>query len=971
MLFAIMIFISLLWQPGAAVWAQSTATAKKEEPRSSSQAPAAGEISGPQLLGLPLNGRSYGQLATLQAGMSDSSAEQASRGGGGGNLVVAGGRTSSNNFLLDGTNIMNTDNLVPRSAAGVQLGSDSVLQMQVFSANYGAEYGRGSGGVLNSITRSGTEKFRGSFFEYFRNSKLDARNYFDPASPPPFKRNQFGFTLTGPLRKNRTFFMTSFEALRDRLTDTAVNYLPDVQARQGVLTDVSGNVTQIVPVAASVKPYLALYPLPNSTRVGRGVQQSRDPQFLVTDENFLVVRLDQKISGHDGLFGRYTIDKASSDAGQGLFVFTNRSQSRFQYFTAVESHIFRPQVLGSFRFGYTRPETTTKSIASLQIPRELFFVPGAPQFGQIYHAGVTPFGPTTDLPSGNLMNSFQFSGDLWASKGSHALKFGLDVHRYRWHVFSNTNRGGIWRFDSLEAYLGAGVAGSMLSVALPGSDNTKNYRQTLMGFSVQDAYALTRRLQFNFGLRYELATLLHDKDGRTGYLADPARDSEVQIGPYLANNPSLKNFSPRLGIAWSPFGSGKTVLRSAFGIYYDQLLAYVVDSRKNSVPFDKQVVRVNFDASPYFPNAVAAAVSQPPTPFFAQVMDYRHTASPMVLRYSFALQQQLGSGWRAQASYVGARGNHLFRSYEANLFPRPIHEPDGTLFFPPNRGSENPAFEGGINILATDAQSFYNSLQVSVNKSLGAGISLQGNYTYSKSVDDASTIGLPAGSPAAAQTPYTQNRNLERGLSDFDIRHRLAMSYFYTLPVRSAPRGRSSAIVNPLVRGWRLGGILSYRSGIPFTPAVNVVTPGFRFSPNRPNLLPGRSNNPVKGVSTGCGRVPAGQRVGTPDLYFDPCAFDLPAPGTLGNLGRNTVISPRVLSLDVSLQKEFRLTPTKQLQFRAEIFNLPNHPSFNRIVTGSLFVFSGSAGRLNPTTGIVQSTVTTARQVQFALRFSF
>ncbi len=958
-------------QSGVFLWAQETENTKKEDARGSSQASSAGEISAPQLAGLPLNGRSYGQLATLQAGMSDSSAEQSSRGGGGGNLIVAGGRPSSNNFLLDGTNVMNTDNLVPRSAAGVQLGSDAVFQVQVFSGNYGADYGRGSGGVLNSITRSGTENFRGTLFEYFRNSKLDSRNFFDPDSPPPFKRNQFGFTLTGPLRKNRLFFMTSFEALRDRLTETAVNYLPDVQARQGVITDASGNIIQVVTVAAGVKPYLALYPFPNSIRVGRGAAQSRDPQFLLTNENFFVVRLDQKLSDSDSLFGRYTIDDATSDVGAALFVFTNRSQSRFQYLTAVESHIFSPRVLGSFRFGYTQPQSNTNSLSAIEIPRELYFVPGAPQFGQIFHSGLTPFGPSSDLPSGNWMNSYQLSGDLWASKGSHALKFGVDVHRYGWRVFSNTDRGAAWRFNSFESYLTAGVAGADLAVALPGSDNTKNYRQTMMGFAVQDGYALTRRLQINVGLRYELATLLHDRDGKTSFLADPARDTVVQIGPYLASNPSLKNFAPRLSFAWSPFAAGKTVLRGGFGIYYDQLLAYVVDSRKNSVPFHNEVVRVNFDASPYFPNAVAAAMSEIPISFRAQVMDYRHTDSPMVLRYSFALQQQLGAGWRVQASYVGARGNHLFRSYESNLFPTPIRRPDGSLFFPPNQGATNPAFAGGINILATDAQSFYNSLQVTLNKTLSAGISMQGNYTYSKSVDDASTIGLPAGSPAAAQTPYTMNRNLERGLSDFDLRHRLAVSFFYTVPTPDARRGRSSALVNSVLRGWRLGGIFSYRSGTPFSPAVNVVTPGYRFSPYRPNLLPGHSNNPVKGVSAGCGRVPAGQKLGTPDQYFDPCVFDVPAPGTLGNLGRNTIIAASALSLDISLQKDFRLTPGKQLQFRAEIFNLPNHPNFNRIATGSLFVYSGYPGRLNPTTGIVQSTATTARQIQFALRLSF
>ena len=198
-----------------------------------------------QLAGLPLNGRSYNQLATLQAGVSDPSSASSSRGVGGGGLTVAGGRSTSNSFLLDGTNIMDTDNRVPRSAAGVRLGSDAVFQVQVFADNYGANYGRGSGGVLNSITHSGTPQWHGSFFEFFRNSKLDAKNFFDPADEPipPFKRNQFGFTLTGPVLKERTFFMASFEGLRDRLTETVIDHFPDELARQGIITDEEGKPT--------------------------------------------------------------------------------------------------------------------------------------------------------------------------------------------------------------------------------------------------------------------------------------------------------------------------------------------------------------------------------------------------------------------------------------------------------------------------------------------------------------------------------------------------------------------------------------------------------------------------------------------------------------------------------------------------------------------------------------------------------
>src|SRR5262245_53280636 len=265
------------------------------------------------LLGMPLNGRSYTQLVTLDAGVSDPSSASASRGVTSANLTFSGSRASSNSYLLDGTNIMDAQNRVPLSAAGVQLGSDSVFEVQVFSANYGPEYGRGNGGVLNSITRSGSNEFHGTFFEYFRNSKLDARNFFDlTPDPPPFKRNQFGFTLSGPVRKGKTYFMGSYEAMHDRLNDTQVDYFPDEEARHGIITDASGRPIRSVEVNPRVKPYLDLLPLPNSVRVGGGFAQNLSPQFLPTDENFFTVRLDHQLSSRDSLFGRYTFDVATS-----------------------------------------------------------------------------------------------------------------------------------------------------------------------------------------------------------------------------------------------------------------------------------------------------------------------------------------------------------------------------------------------------------------------------------------------------------------------------------------------------------------------------------------------------------------------------------------------------------------------------------------------------------------------------------
>lgn len=932
-----------------------------------SATPSPSMISESQLAGLPLNGRSYSQLATLQSGVTDTAGGSGSRGVGGGSLTVAGGRPGTNTFLLDGTNIMDTDNQAPRSAAGVQLGSDAILQVQVFSSNYGAEYGRNSGGVLNSITRSGTPEFHGTFFEYFRNSKLDTRNAFDPVSgPPPFKRNQFGFTITGPLVKDRTFFLGSFEAMRDRLNQTDVSFFPTAEARLGIgiVTDASGNPVT-VPVNARVQPYLDLYPLPNDISLGRGIGRNLAPQFLPTDENFWTVRLDHKISDRDSFFARYTFDDANSNNPQDTYLFSGTTRSRQQYLTLVGTHIFSPRSLASFRLGYTRPVVAGENVAQIEVPRALYFFPTAYQFGQIRVPGLGVIGPDPNSPRQNVMNSFQFAHDTILQRGNHGLKMGMEVHRYRWDFWSYFNSGAVWSFNSLESFLQAGPVGTGLQVALPGSDNSHAWRQTLAGFYLQDEYRVRPGWQWNLSLRYEFVTVLKDRLRKSPYVEDLLRDTAIQVGPYaFANNDSLRNFAPRIGISWSPGRDRKTALNAGLGVYYDQLIGNTITNRRSSAPYYNVIANPNFDSSPFFPDALGAAAAAPVPPLI-QVGDYRNTTSPMILRYNFSLQRELPVGWRFQAGYVGARGNHLIRRFEANQFPVPTTGPDGSLFFPPNAGRVNAAF-GSVNLFPSDVQSFYNSFQLSVNRTLNRGLSLQTSYTYSKSVDDSSVI---VDNSYAIQ--YGWMRTLDRGLSDFDIRHRLVFNYLYQFPFGSSRRWGKTGILFALLGNWQAGGIASIRSGIPNTPQINVRYKDYLFAATRPNLRASESKNPVEGVTSGCGSVPAGQKLGGADLYFDPCAFEAPSPGMLGNVGRNNVISPRVFNMDISLQREFFLDSKRRFQFRAEVFNLPNHTSLSGPSSSGLVVFTGETARRNPTAGRISRTATTSRQIQFALRFSF
>jgi TonB-dependent receptor-like protein len=915
----------------------------------SSTATATSRIDERQLVGLPLNGRSYSSLATLQAGVSQTSEGTGSRGTSSGGLTVAGGRSTSNTFLMDGTNIMGQDNTVPRSAAGVQLGSDAVLQVQVFSNTYGAEYGRESGGVLNSITRSGTPAIHGSLFEYFRNSKLDARDFFDNGlEPPPFKRNQFGFIVTGPIQKDRTYFSANFEAMRDRLNQTDTNFVPDELARTGTIVRSNGQVDHM-DVNPVVKPYLALYPLPNLGSIGDGVGEVRAPHFLPTDENFFTVRVDHQFSQRDSLFARYTFDDASSNSSEDTYLFTTLTKSRQQFLTVANTQIFSLATVNTFRFGYTRPVPDTTTIPGIQIPRKLYFVADAPDFGSLVVVGLSSFGPVTFNPQHKGETTFQFSDDLLLQRGKHGLKLGVVFDRYHWDVSSNRYRNGEWSFNSLDSFLQAGPEqNSTLRVSLPGSNSAKDYRQSLVGLYVQDEMKVRPALQVTLGLRYEVVSVVHDAAGHDSYMTDPFRDTQVQVGPLLGSNPSLKNFAPRLGITWTPTHQGDFVVSAGFGVFYDQVLEYLIDRHKTTLPYYKLVVRQNFRAADYFPDAVAGGQGAPPG---ARILDHNALTSPMVLRYNLTVQETLPANIRLQASYVGARGNRLLRTYENNLLPNPVRQADGSLLFPPyalggpdNR--VNPAF-GSVEVTNSDAQSFYNALQIAASKNVGRSFSLQASYAFSKSVDDSSVI-----TPDAVQ--FGWQRTGERGPSDFDIRHRLSVSYFYNLP--NGPQnasGMGPRILREMFGAWRLGGIVSARNGTPFTAQINVRRPGYLFSALRPNLNPGRSNNPV---------------LGGPDLYFDPSAFAVPAAGFLGNLGRNTLISPSVFAMDVSLQKDFRLDARMHLQFRAESFNLLNHSNLGK---PSATVYSGSSGRLTSTVGKIRAMATTARQMQFALRLSF
>ena len=960
----IFVFLVVLCAPG---WAQENAPAEPA-PQGQGSGPAAapageaGVISESQLVGLPLNGRSYSQLATLEGGVSDPFGG-GKQGGGSGGLTVAGGRGEWNSFLLDGTDINGANNQVPRSAAGGQLGADTTAQVQVFSTNYAAQYGRAAGGVLNAVSRSGANELHGTFFEFLRNSKVDARNFFDSGTePPPFKRNQFGGTVTGPIRKDRLFFMTGFEILKNRLTETYVSIVPDNDVRQGA----------VFAIDSRVKPYLSLFPSPDVS-LGGGLAENRTVVSLPADEYFFVTRIDQQVGDSDAWFFRYTFDDASTRVvEEGSPTFPTRSESRQQYLSFTHTHFFSPRLLNSLRLGFTRPVVRAETDALTAVSESLLFVPGAPQFGRLNIPGITPFGPDPLLPSSKVMNTYQISEDLLWNRGRHSLRTGLQFIRFQWNVFDNASASGEWTFSGLEEFLtlekkqfddGATDGTTDLRVALPGSSADRAFRQSLLGLYVQDSFRMLPNFTMNLGLRYEFTSLIGDTRGRTVFLNDELRDAEPQVGPLMSRNPSLRNFAPRIGLSWSPAQDSKTLISAGFGIYFDQIAEYMVDGKRNTPPFVTLVARTNFVPFSSFPNAVeagsgAAASRQ------VRIFEYQNPKTPTVYRYHLALQREFLPGLSARASYVGARGNSLARRYESNLFAPPTTRSDGRLFMPPNQGPLNPNFSS-IDRSGTDSQSFYNSMLLSVSRSAWKGLSVDASYTLAKAIDEGSTAGN-------FTRHYGLDRKLDRGLAFFHVTHRFVLNYFYTLPIGSGQRWGGSGWLSQVVGGWRVGGIFNLRTGLAVDPFYRIATPGFIFVSSRPDLAPGASNNPIQGV-TACQIAdrPPGQKLGTRERYFDPCAFIPPDPGTVGNAGRNIIIGPKVSTLDLSLQKDFAIDSERSLQLRVEFFNLPNHTNFAEPGDDASTIFADAQGNYNAGGGQLSSTATNSRQIQFALRFSF
>jgi len=955
---------------------------------------------------LPLNGRSFEQLAFLQPGVTPYfRGRRETDQGEGVKMSVSGSRVDSNSFLLDGTNINDQSNNTPGSASGNLLGVEMLREFRVLTGAYSAEYGRYSGGIITAVSKSGGNELHGNVYEFHRNDNLDARNFFDikskPDDPrlPEFKRNQFGATIGGPIVRDRTFFFSGYEGFRQRKGESRLAFVPNADAHRGILPcprtspaggftgsqascNTPGTSTYAVNVSPAVRPFLDLFPLPNGADFGDGTARLFSNPKRPVDEDYTTGRVDHNFSNADSFFVRYTFDRAIQSTPTQYPTLAVDSLTRSQWITLSETRIFSPRVLNTARLGFNRSYSNQFGRPLFDVKPDLLFVPES-QLGLITFRsiGITEYGAGQGFPRRFGHNVWQATDDLTVSRGSHSLKMGMLYERTQSNATLSRVYGGQYFFNTLDDFLAARAV--EFNGDIPTSDNVRGWRQNLLGFYFQDDFQARSNLTLNLGLRYEFTTVPTEAHGKLANIRNPLTDKAPTVGePWYQG--SYKDFGPRIGFSWDPWSNGRTAIRGGFGMYFDHLVAAPLNRAMSRIPPYSVTSRVLGTAAA-FPRLDPSLLT---TPALTDVVSYGlqyNMKDPTKIGYNLSIQRQIATQTAITVAYSGSHSYHQLNGNNGNnALPSEIR--NGRKYFPcgvplqPGQSCpvnalpprRNPNL-GQLQFWVTpEGSSQYHSLQVGLNRRFGAGLQLQGSYTYAKNTTNADGVFGRYLDISGTVPQDPDDWRADWGLAGIDIRNYFSLNYTYDLPFARNMTGAAGKVL----AGWQINGILTLASGTPVT-----IYTGFNRSRNgasgtqitdRPDLLPGFNNNPVNGVSKGCPGVAPGTKLGTPDMYFDPCAFALPEPGTYGSLGRNTVIGPGLTNFDFALVKNIAFLENKSVQFRAEAFNLFNHPNFNRpgALQESVKLFTPFGDRIPPNAAI-RSTLTDPRQIQFGLKFTF
>jgi len=907
------------------------------------------------IVDLPLNGRDWGQLATLQPGVDPvrtqpavAVSNQRANRGEGNQLTIGGARPQSNNYRVDGISINDYSNGGPGGVLGSNLGVDAIQEFSVVTSNPSADVGKTSGGVVNAVTRGGGNEWHGTAYEFLRNSALDARNEFDqPNQIAEFRRNQFGASGGGPIIKNHSFVFANYEGLRQLQGANVSSTVPSPSARQGIL--VAGDVT----VSPAVVPYLQFYPIPNSTVSGdTGAFLFSDP--LTTHENFFTVKGDQVISPKDTLSGTYFFDRGSIIAPDPFDVKVTGNYERRQMIGLSETHVFSSSWLNTLRVGYSRVVSIAPTTISLINPAagdsSLGFVPGL-DVGLINIGGISNFqgGEGAVGEFDFHYNSYQVYDDLFWSKGKHSIQMGFAFERLQNNQLGTANPNGQYTFSSLANFLTDQP--SAFNAPISTVISPKDLRQSVYGGYIKDDYKILTNLTLNLGLRYEMATVPYVEDNEISNMRTLTAPTPVLGAPYFLN-PTYKNFAPRIGFSWDPLKTGTTVIRAAYGIYDVLPLTYLFEGLSIfGAPFFEQGSISNL-APGTFPTGAFPLLSANNLRYSLNQYD---PSRSYIQQWNLNVQRQLPGQTVLQVGYFGTKGSHLpYRVDDANTVQPTVV--DGNYFFPTPRGSGakiNPAV-GQISALFFVGHSNYNALQVNLTKHLTRRLTGNVSYTWGKSFDDGSSSTFGDTFSNSVSSLPTWAPGVRYSLSDFNIKENFVANAVYNLPTY---RGAEAWAIS----GWQLGMIAQVSTGLPISPLLSGDPLGLNSAD--PFDFPNRLKTP------GC----TGNPVNTQDRveYIKTQCFQAPNPLTeLGNSGRNSVIGPGLRDVDITFMKNNMVTERLNIQFRADLFNLFNFVNYAAPLKAQTQLFNASGAAI-ASAGSLTQTASSSRQAQFALKFIF
>jgi hypothetical protein len=915
-----------------------------------------------QVKELPLNGRSYDQLLTLNPGVVNYTSQRSGGTGTSNSVVgnmfaVSGRRPQENLYILNGVEFTSASeiNNTPGGVSGQLLGVDAVREFSVVKDTYGAEYGKRPGAQVNIVTASGSNQVHGNVYEFLRNSAFDARNFFDQGSIPAFERNTFGGSLGGPVKKDKAFLFANYEGFRQKLGLSDLTLVPDSTSRASAV--------------ASIQPLLALWPVANgpellySTGAQSGIAEAFSNPVQRIREDFGTARFDQTFSDKDSFAAIYTADDSGGHSPTANPIALNDVFLREQVASLSETHVFSSHLINRATFGFSRGGFYFNSGTTVSLPGWIHT--GQP-VGALVVGGGTTLNGASQLTNGGtnagsnlsaVRNLFTATDQVTLTHGKHLIDFGVWVQRIQSNDSLIQDQYGQASFSNLASFLQGTVSTYTFA---PSAVTPLGWRSLESAFYVEDAIKLRPSLELRVGFRAESTDGWNEAHGRaSNYLFDS--NGVIETQPTVGNSAfSVNNAkflpAPRLGIAWSPFGSKKTVIRAGAGMYYALVdnLSYRLDQNSpyNTVSAVKNIAFASISPTAVYPGVKAIPSGVQPD-----------LKTPTVESWTLKIEQQITPSTVLSASYIGSRGYHETLSIDANVpvpticpaSPCPASYPAGTVYNPSNAPLANNSLLNSTHWVS-DGISSYNGLEVDLNHRISHGLQFRGVYTFSKTLDDGDSLNtsIATNSPAFVANPL--NPLSDYGPGSFDIRHAAVINATYDLPFGRGSASGARSWPHWAIADWQLSGIETLHSGLPFTPQLsyNPSNDGDSRNPVRPSLNPAFTGNVIEGG---------------PNQYFNPNAFIQPLPGTYGNAGRNILQGAGLKETDISVAKRLFISEQLNLQFRAEFFNVLNHTNFN---TPNPVVYTaaagGVAGLASPTAGVITSTATSSRQIQLGLK---